>query len=344
MAPLELLGMGNPLLDISVVVKDDALLDKYDLKLNNAILAEEKHAPLYEEMTANHEVEYIAGGATQNSIRVAQWMLQKEGATAYMGCVGEDKFSTQMRASCEADGVKTNYMVDASTPTGTCAVIVKDGERSLCAALNAANNYKASHLDEPSNFALVEQAKFYYMAGFFMTVSPESIMRVAKHACENKKTFMMNLSAPFLMQVPPFLATLMEALPYVDILFGNESEALTFAESQQWDTKDIKEIALKISAMPVAEGKPSRTVVITQGCDPTIVARDGSATEYAVIPLAKEDLVDTNGAGDAFVGGFISQLVQGSDVAKCCAAGNYAANKIIQESGCKCPGKPDFTA
>jgi adenosine kinase len=295
-------------------------------------------------MTANHEVEYIAGGATQNSIRVAQWMLQKEGATAYMGCVGEDKFSTQMRASCEADGVKTNYMVDASTPTGTCAVIVKDGERSLCAALNAANNYKASHLDEPSNFALVEQAKFYYMAGFFMTVSPESIMRVAKHACENKKTFMMNLSAPFLMQVPPFLATLMEALPYVDILFGNESEALTFAESQQWDTKDIKEIALKISAMPVAEGKPSRTVVITQGCDPTVVARDGSATEYAVIPLAKEDLVDTNGAGDAFVGGFISQLVQGSDVAKCCAAGNYAANKIIQESGCKCPGKPDFTA
>ena len=154
----------------------------------------------------------------------------------------------------------------------------------------------------------------------------------------------MNLSAPFLMQVPPFLATLMEALPYVNILFGNESEAVTFAESQSWDTKDIKEIALKISAMPVAEGKPSRTVVITQGCDPTVVARDGAVEEYAVIPLAKEDLVDTNGAGDAFVGGYISQLVQGADVAKCCAAGNYAANKIIQESGCKCPGVPSFTA
>jgi adenosine kinase len=55
-------------------------------------------------------------------------------------------------------------------------------------------------------------------------------------------------------------------------------------------------------------------------------------------------LVDTNGAGDAFVGGYISQLVQGADVAKCCAAGNYAANKIIQESGCKCPGVPSFTA
>jgi len=304
--------------------------------------AEEAHGKLYDEMVEKFEVEYIAGGATQNSIRVAQWMSQKPGATAYMGCVGDDKFAAQMTASCKADGVTTNYMVDASTPTGTCAVIVKDGERSLCAALNAANNYKAEHLNAPENFAFVEAAKFYYMAGFFITVSPESIMRVAKHACENKKTFMMNLSAPFIMQVPPFLSALLEALPYVDILFGNESEAVTFAESQNWETKDVKEIALKIAAMPVAEGKPSRTVVITQGCDPTIVARDGAANEYGVIPLAKEDLVDTNGAGDAFVGGFLSQLMEGADTATCCSAGNYAANKIIQESGCKCPGTPDF--
>ena len=135
-ANLRLLGMGNPLLDISVACEDDALLKKYDLKLNDAILAEAKHAPLYEEMATHGDVEYIAGGATQNTIRVAQWMMQREGATAYMGCVGEDKFATQMRASCENDGVLANYMVDASTPTGTCAVIVKDGERSLCAALN----------------------------------------------------------------------------------------------------------------------------------------------------------------------------------------------------------------
>ena len=230
MTDVRVLGMGNPLLDISVVVHDDALLKRYDLKLNDAVLAEEKHAELYAEMVRDHEVEYIAGGATQNSIRVAQWMLQKEGATAYMGCVGKDAFAAQMKTSCEGDGVFANYMVDESTPTGTCAVIVKDGERSLCAALNAANNYKAEHLDASENFALVEKADFYYMAGFFMTVSPESIMRVAKHACENKKTFMMNLSAPFLMQVPPFLECLMNSLPYVDILFGNESEAMTFAE------------------------------------------------------------------------------------------------------------------
>jgi hypothetical protein len=35
------------------------------------------------------QVDYIAGGATQNSIRVAQWILGTKNATAYFGCVGK---------------------------------------------------------------------------------------------------------------------------------------------------------------------------------------------------------------------------------------------------------------
>ncbi len=49
-------------------------------------------------------------------------------------------------------------------------------------------------------------------------------------------------------------------------------------------------------------------VVITQGDQPTIVAVDGKITEFAVKPLTKEQLVDTSGAGDAFVGGISSSL------------------------------------
>jgi adenosine kinase len=47
-------------------------------------------------------------------------------------------------------------------------------------------------------------------------------------------------------QVPPFKKTLMDALPYVDFLFGNENEAATFAESENWGTTDIAEIALRV--------------------------------------------------------------------------------------------------
>merc|ERR1712005_100501 len=93
---------------------------RWGVKLNDAILAEDKHKLLYAELAKTHDVEYIAGGATQNSIRVAQWMLQAPGATAYVGCVGNDEFATKMREQCEKDGVKTAYLVDAATPTGVC--------------------------------------------------------------------------------------------------------------------------------------------------------------------------------------------------------------------------------
>lgn len=35
----------------------------------------------------------------------------------------------------------------------------------------------------------------------------------------------------------------------------------------------------------------------------------GKVTEYPIIPIKEEDIVDTNGAGDAFVGGEITELI-----------------------------------
>ena len=260
-----------------------------------------------------------------------------------MGCVGDDEYGSKMEEQARGDGVNVQYMKDASTPTGKCAVVVTGHDRSLVTDLQAANNYKVDHLTKPENFALVEKAKFYYIAGFFMTVSPESIMTIAKHSCENNKTFMMNLSAPFLMEVPPFKATLMQAMPYIDILFGNEMEAATFAKTEGWETTDVAEIAVKISQLPRAEGSSKgRVVVFTQGTEPTIVVCDGKVTKFDVTPLPKEKIVDTNAAGDAFVGGYLSQLVLGKEISECARAGMYAAHLIIQRSGCTFPEKPDF--
>ena len=53
-------------------VGDQALLDKYGLKANDAILAEEKHVPLYEDLLNNYDAKLIAGGAAQNTARGAQ--------------------------------------------------------------------------------------------------------------------------------------------------------------------------------------------------------------------------------------------------------------------------------
>lgn len=67
---------------------------------------------------------------------------QVPGATSYMGCVGDDEFAAKMTAAAEGAGVNVRYMVDQAAATGTCAVCIKDKERSLVANLAAANNFK----------------------------------------------------------------------------------------------------------------------------------------------------------------------------------------------------------
>ena len=48
-----------------------------------------------------------------NSIRVAQWMSQKAGATAYFGCIGKDDHGEQLKAACSAAGVNGQFLEDA---------------------------------------------------------------------------------------------------------------------------------------------------------------------------------------------------------------------------------------
>jgi len=341
-ANLKVMGFGNPLLDISANVGQKTM-DEWGVKPGDIILADEggKHKPLYAKLTKDYPVEYIAGGATHNSIRVAQWMLGAPGSTAFIGCVGTDQFGEQLEKAAKGDGVNVQYFKQSKVETGTCGVLVNSGDRALIANLAAANCYDKAHYDSPAVQELISSTKIVYSAGFPLTTpaGPPTIMAIGKALNESGKTFCMDLSAPFIIQVPPFKAALDAALAHVDFLFGNETEAATYGEVSGWG-KDIGEIALKIAAMPKACGSRPRCVVFTQGKDPTLVALGGVIYSYEVPVLPKEKLVDTNGAGDAFVGGFLASLAKGADIKSCVTAGNYAARQIIQVSGCKIPSYP----
>ena len=334
-----LFGMGNPLLDISAE-NAGQLLKKYNLQPNNAILAEEKHLPIYKDLVDNYNVEYIAGGATQNSIRVAQWMLQRKVATSYIGCVGNDKYGKQLEKQAQGDGVRVQYMVVDNQPTGTCAVVITEKVRSLVANLGAAQFYKISHLQKEDNWKLVEQAKVCYIAGFFLTVSVDSILAVAKHCMENNKVFVMNLSAPFICQF--FKDQLLQVMPYIDIMIGNEAEGVAFAEAMGYSTKILKDIMSKAAVLPREHKSQPRVVIFTQGPDPILLCKEGKVVEFPILPIKEEEILDTNGAGDAWVGGFLSQLVQEASVEEAIHCGNYAANVVIKQSGCTFPDKPNF--
>jgi len=58
---------------------------------------------------------------------------------------------------------------------------------------------------------------------------------------------------------------------------------------------------------------------------------------FPVTVIPQENIQDLNGAGDAFVGGFLAQVALGSDIAKCVEAGLYLSGDIIQRPGTSFP-------
>lgn len=119
-------------------------------------------------------------------------------------------------------------------------------------------------------------------------------------------------------------------------------EAEAFAKAFGIDETDLKAIAVKISALPKLNENRRRVVVITQGCEPAILVENGKITLIPVAVLSREEIVDTNGAGDAFAGGFLSQMVSGAPYTTCVKCGIYAATHVIKHSGCTFSGDSDF--
>ena len=228
-----ILRLGNPLLDVSAIVKPE-LLKRYNMEPNNAILASEEHKNLCKDMSDEYEVEYIAGGAVQNSIRVAQWFFTKPMIGTFVGGVGADANAEQMRSKAAECHVRVSYKVDPEVPTGTCACLITSHgkNRSLCAYLGASQKFSPQYLKE--NMDLVEKARIIYTSGFHLMVSLEASMILATHAHANEgKLFAFNLSAPYISHACP--KELAAILPYTDLLFGNETEAVAYSQMRGWN-------------------------------------------------------------------------------------------------------------
>ncbi|KAI0400880.1 Ribokinase-like protein [Xylaria palmicola] len=297
-----LLCLENPLLDIQAVGNEE-LLNKYGLKANDAILAEEKHIPLYEELLNNYDAKLIAGGAAQNTARGAQYMLAPN-SVVYLGGVGDDKYAAILRDAVKQVGLRVEYRVDPKTPTGRCGAIITGVNRSLCTDLAAANLYDLDHLKSPEVWKLAENADFYYVGGFHFTVCPPAIMALS---------------------------------PYWDYIVCNETEAASWASSHDLAhiAEDIPAVARALANLPKKNAQRPRVAVVTQGTNPTLVAVQGQdgVKEYPVHAIGADKINDTNGAGDAFAGGFVAGLVQGKDIDAAVDMGQWLAALSIQELG-----------
>lgn len=145
--------------------------------------------------------------------------------------------------------------------------------------------------------------------------------------------FILSLSAPFIPQF--FKEPLDQTAPYWDYVVGNETEAMSYADSHELNTHDIPTIAKHLANLPKENKQRKRVAIITQGTDPTVVAvqGEGDAKSYPVHPIGKEEIVDTTGAGDAFAGGFFAGVTQGKDIEACVDLGQWLAAQSLRELG-----------
>jgi adenosine kinase len=287
----------------------------------------------------------------------------------YTGAVGDDDLAEQLKAANERDGLDEVYEVVTGEKTGACAVILTAGGHyqyvnqrlfctfcssihcsSLVTTLRVAEKFTKSHLSSPKVAPLIESAKYFYIEGYFLTHGVESALELSsKVALAGKvchittfrsqlpiytaQTFALNMSAPFIPQF--FKAQLDQVLLHTDILLGTESDAEAYANAAGYpDPKDIPDIARRIALLDKSNKSRPRVVIFTQAAASTIVVSSNEPDQpktFAVEKLTDDQIVDKNGAGDAFAGGVLAALVAGKDLGKAVLVGHALARASISQ-------------
>jgi len=181
---------------------------------------------------------------------------------------------------------------------------------------------------------------FFIPPAFFLTVSPETIVELGKYCSEQNKILAWCVAAPFVAEF--FLDRVNSVLPYVDYLVANETEAEMLIK-QLKITDEGMEVKMKhLAELPKVNKKRPRTVIVTHGSEPVQIFQNGKLHSFPVTPIDKSLIVDTNGAGDAFLGGFLAGLMIDKPLEECVRAAMYASRYIMQVSGTQYNKKCDF--
>jgi len=324
------LCVGSPLVDIIATV-DEEFLNTYDLKSNNAVAACAKNIKVFEDLEKFQPC-YQAGGCALNTARTFQWILKCPKLSIVVGAVGKDSYCKILKNRLDEELVNYVFEEINGVATGKCAVLLTGDNRSLCTDLGASKYFEIRHLKRKEVWTAIEEAEYYYVPGFFLGVSTECLMEVVKHSVSKGKTFAFNLSAPFLCE--NYKKEIDDLLPFVDILFGNESEARAFARIHNFKSDVLEEILLFISTFNFnkTELAKSRITVITRGPNPVYLVANNKITNYSIKMGCK--VKDTSAAGDAFVGGFMAQFVMKKPLEQCILSGISTAGKVIENIGC----------
>ncbi|EZA60860.1 hypothetical protein DMN91_008028 [Ooceraea biroi] len=344
-----IIAFGNPLLDIFVMLENDDLFKKYNLKTDGETeLCEEKMQELTADLPSESEQNMCPGGSAQNTMRILQWLCDDTHESQigiFHGGLGNDQNGSILEKLVRISGVDVRYAIHPTLPTGLCVSLVHDTSRSLVANLGAANVYTLDDLKK-ANLRL-DNVKVIYIEGYFITHSLDVAKELVKRAQETNIIIAFNLSGLYIFQ--NHHAAICEMVGYAKIVFGNAREMIALAQAlnvKYDDVTDIpfllnslKRITVDISSASCKDWLADDGIfVMTRGGSAPAIIVWGKGQSIQIPPISpKAPIVDTTGAGDALVAGFLAGVLAHWDPKNCLELGCKVASYMITRFGVTLP-------
>jgi len=338
-----LVGLGNPILDISNNT-DKETIEKYGLAWGQTVFANENNKEFFDVLEKAPNCSYIPGGSVTNSIRVTNWMLNgsQEYGCGIIGCIGKDDYGKIILDNLKKVNVDTILEINETELSSRCGCGIYLKERCLMPEIRASNKLSMSFIEK--NLEQILKADILFVEGYFLIECWGIVEFLVKKFKEANKKVAFTFSAVFMVEF--HFEKIKKLAEVADIIFCNEEEAASMAKMLGKPGSNDLENSKNIHAQLPAN---DRLLVVTCGKNPVILTswdytKNDLKTNVSctVNKIPDEEIVDTNGCGDSFVGGFMSEYLKGSDIEKCAKAGNYAASVIIKNIGCTYPEKPNF--
>lgn len=234
-----------------------------------------------------------------------------------IGHVGKDLLGRCIINTCQENAIDHSGLIkDSTVNTRINVVLIKeDGQRHFIKTMN--NSFRSFRKDE-IDYQLIKNAKAVSLASLFSSKlsDKEVIYSILKMAKDNNAITFAD-TVPFNVEKP--LDFLKEALPYVDFMLPNIEEAQLLTGKKK--VEEMAEILLDYGV---------KNVIIKMGKEGCFIKNQG---EEMFIPSIKAKTIDTTGAGDNFVAGFIASVLDGKDIKACGQYANEIAGRSTEHVG-----------
>jgi sugar/nucleoside kinase (ribokinase family) len=307
----ELAGIGSPIVDLVAQVPDSflarvrgekggmVLVDDVEM---NRILSVLEETPA---LTTGGS----AANATYNATRLGL-------RTTFIGKLGNDELAATYVERFRRAGVDVARFKRGSVANARClALVTPDAQRTMRTNLGAAMTLSPAEIS-PADLRGVGHA---HIEGYlvFNHALCESVLGAARaNAC----TISLDLSS--FEVVNDSRAWMFRQFGHgIDIVFANEDEIRALFPGRG---DDYRALALLLASHNVI-------AAVKMGREGAWVARGGEA--HRVPPVHLNDVVDTNGAGDAWAGGFLFGHLRGRPLPACGAIASILGSETVRHLG-----------